>query len=77
MAADLDDLLLVLIDLVLELKLATTARAPIRQPDEDLLIDVVGHPPVRPGAVLLAALASRPRRVLIGRLCCFRGSAEG
>ncbi|HYN63002.1 MAG TPA: hypothetical protein VES36_00240 [Candidatus Limnocylindrales bacterium] len=56
--ADLQDLLLVLIDLVLELKLsAAAARARIRQPDPDLLIDMTWDTPVRLGAVLLAALA--------------------
>ncbi|MDQ3092330.1 MAG: hypothetical protein M3R46_11885 [Actinomycetota bacterium] len=46
MPADLDDLLLVLIDLVYELKLAVTARARIGQRNPDLLIDMVGNRPV-------------------------------
>ena len=62
---DLDDLLLVLIDLVLEVKLALTARARVRQPDEDLLIDMVRDAPVRLSAVVLAAAAPRPGRVLL------------
>ena len=65
MPANPDDLLLVLIDLVLELKLATAARARIGQRHPNLLIDMIGDRPVRPGAVVLTAPAPRPRRVLL------------
>jgi hypothetical protein len=57
MPADPADLLLVLIELVLELKLAVAARARIGQPDEDLLIDMIGDRPMRSGPVVLAAAA--------------------
>jgi hypothetical protein len=65
MPADPADLLLVLIDLVLELKLAPAARARIGQPDEDLLIDMIGDRPMRSNAVVLAAATPRPGRVLL------------
>jgi hypothetical protein len=57
--------LLVLIDLVLKLKLALTARARLGQADDDLLIDMIRDRPVRSGAVVLAALAPRPGRILL------------
>jgi hypothetical protein len=63
---NLDDLLLVLIGLALELKIPAAARARRGQRDPDLLIDTLRWRPVRLGAVALAALAPRPRRVLLG-----------
>jgi len=75
MRADLDDLLLVLIDLVLELKLAAAARARIRQRHPDLLIYVVWDTPVSLGAVLLAALAPRPRRITLRVACDLENGA--
>lgn len=73
MPADPAHVVLVLIDLVLELKLARTARARLGQPDADLLIDTVGDRPLRPRAVLLAAAASRLGRVLLGLALGERG----
>ncbi len=63
MPANPADLLLVLIDLILELKLAVAARARIRQRHPDLLIDVIGDRPMRPRAIRLAALAPRRGRI--------------
>ena len=64
--ADPADLLLVLIDLILELKLAATARARLGQRHPDLLVDMIGDRPVRSGPVLLAAAAPRPGWFLPG-----------
>lgn len=64
MPTNLDQLLLVLINLVQELQLTAATRTRLRQPDHDLLINMIGHPamPLRP--VQLAGLASRPARIL-------------
>jgi hypothetical protein len=71
--ADLDDLLLVLIDLVDELKLPVAARARVRQRHPDLLIDMVGDRPMRLRPVLRAALTPRPLRILLGLALGERG----
>jgi hypothetical protein len=65
MPADPADLLLVLIDLVLEHKLALTARARVGQRHPDLLIDVIRDRPVRPRSVILTAAAPRLGRILL------------